>query len=150
MVHVDLIWKDGCEKTVTQCPLPTPEYGENHRTMWMTATSVWWIFQDSRKQKINVTSYIQIFHHQLLQFHTLKNSLSQDHLLKFESKNFYFEKFCIGHTDEEEKQPHFPNYIAGIGWIRDLGLTKSNAELLFIKIEGMEPSGQQLQATYCC
>jgi len=45
----------------------------------------------------------------------------------FESES---EESYVGHTDEEKKQPYFPNQQELEDLIQDLGLTNSNAKLL--------------------
>jgi hypothetical protein len=54
--------------------------------------------------------------------------------LESESEGEHFEseteESYVGHIDEEKKQPHFPNQQELDDLIRDLSLTKSNAELL--------------------
>ena len=55
--------------------------------------------------------------------------------LESESENFDIEESYIGHIDEEEKPPHFLNQQKLDDLIRDLGLTKSNVELLTSRLK---------------
>ena len=51
MIYVNRIWKDEREVTAPQWSLPYLEYGENSEP---------WLFQDSRKRKIDMITYSDI------------------------------------------------------------------------------------------
>src|SRR6218665_1924930 len=122
------------------------EFGRNQLTTQATATSAWWILPNVALARMRPKSFIQTFLLPLPSTTLPRAASHYSHSPEEGSTIFrrqqqvrqrerYWRSRLRFHRCVEERRPYFPNQKDVNDLIRDLGLTKSNAELLISRLK---------------
>ena len=143
------------EEKKEQWNLPFQEYGVNQLTTQMIATFVWLIRLNVELERMLLQLFIPVFLPQLLLCHILINcrypfllvlkTLSADESATDEDDTTIDD--YVLNSNLEEKKPYYPNQKDLNDLIRDLGLTKSNAELLTSRLKQWNLLDDSVQIT---
>ena len=130
------------------------EFSCNRLTTHATATSAWRILPNVALARIHLKLFIQTFFLPLPKYHTAPSCQFQlprrviSHLQETAASQIARKILKIQITDAvEERRSYFPNQKDINDLIRDLALTKSNAELLTSRLKQRNLMYESVQVT---